>query len=122
MTKARRVCRKCDNEYSVLAFATRTGFICRWCKSREAHMNARYVITFDAGDGTRRLAFPAQGRYTFSRREDAEYLLHGMRQNNSEERLVSLYGPKGGASLGVSEVECWPDHNDPVRSIFTRSE
>lgn len=36
MTKARRVCRKCNNEYSVLAFATRTGFICRWCKAQEA--------------------------------------------------------------------------------------
>lgn len=85
-------------------------------------MNMRYVITFDAGDGTRRLAFPAQGRYTFPRREDAEYLLRGMRQNNSEERLVSLYGPKGGASLDVTEVPCWPNHNDPMRSIFTEGE
>lgn len=84
--------------------------------------HTRYVITYDAGDGTRRLAFPAQGRYTFPRREDAEYLLRGMRQNNSEERLASLYGSKGGASLGVTEVECWPEHNDPMRTIFTRSE
>lgn len=85
-------------------------------------MNMRYAITYDAGGGMRRLAFPAQGRYTFSRREEAEYLLRGMRKNNSEERLVSLYGPTGGASLGVSEVECWPESNDPMRTVFTRSE
>lgn len=84
--------------------------------------NMRYVITCDAEDGTRRLAFAAQGRHTFSRREDAERFLRGMRENNSEERLVSLYGSKGGASLGVTEVECWPEHNDPMRTIFTRSE
>ena len=84
--------------------------------------NTRYAITFDAGDGMRRLAFPSQGRYTFSRREDAEYLLRGMRENNSVERLASLYGPRGGASLGVTEVECRPESNDPIRSIFTRSE
>lgn len=32
MTKAVRVCKKCNRKYSVLAFATRTGSICRWCK------------------------------------------------------------------------------------------
>ncbi len=36
MTKAKRMCIKCHSEYSVLAFATRTGFICRWCKAQEA--------------------------------------------------------------------------------------
>lgn len=83
--------------------------------------NMRYAITYDAG-GTRRLAFAAQGKHTFSRREDAERFLRAMRENNSEERLVSLYGPMGGASLDVTEVECYPHHNDPMRSVFTRDE
>lgn len=31
-TKARRTCKKCNNTYGASAFATRTGFICKWCK------------------------------------------------------------------------------------------
>jgi hypothetical protein len=31
-SKAKRACRKCSNTYAASAFATRTGFICKWCK------------------------------------------------------------------------------------------
>lgn len=29
---AMRTCKKCGNRYAASAFATRTGFICKWCK------------------------------------------------------------------------------------------
>lgn len=74
----------------------------------------RYVITHIGRYGLRTLALPAQGRYTFAKREEAEQGVRDMMANNSRDTLESLYG----LPLEVRECKCWPDHFDPVGVYF----
>lgn len=74
----------------------------------------RYVVTHMGRNGMRTLASPAQGRFTYATREEAESMLKAMLSNNSEDTLRSVYG----FPLEVRACECWPEHFDPKGIYF----
>lgn len=82
----------------------------------EAANNAviRYVVTHIGRHGMRTLAEPAQGRFTYETAERAQQLLDAIMQNNSQDRLKSLYG----LPLEVRPCKCWPVHFDPMGVYF----
>lgn len=80
--------------------------------------NRRWIITYDTGKGYHAMAEAAQGRHTHATEAAALEQLSAMRANNRPEKLASIFGERGAASLRVQSVDCWPGHNDPKRAIF----
>ena len=78
----------------------------------------RYVITnmiIMAGGATARtLTFPAQGRYTYATKEEAEERLKLFELDSRTKRILS---PKQASTLEVRPCRCWPGHFDP-RGIY----
>jgi len=59
------------------------------------------------------LTFPAQGRYTYETRTEAKSDLD-LFQPSIRDNFGDVYAD----SLEVIEVECWPGHHDPCRTVF----
>jgi hypothetical protein len=85
----------------------------------EAHV-IRYTITHVGKDGLRVLSRAAQGRYTFSTRDEAEEHLAAIRMNNAERTLRQLFGPTD--TFQVRQCPCWPGHFDPKSIYFDDAE
>jgi len=79
----------------------------------------RYVVTHIAqgGDlkGLRVLTWACQGRNTYGTLKQAQHGLAMIRKNNSPS-VLAMYGTPD--TLEVRAVECWPEHHDPMRSVF----
>lgn len=80
----------------------------------------RFVVT-NQGSGDlaslRVLTFASQGRHTFETREEAEAQMKLFEPSLREKIL----GDRAD-TLRVLEVECWPGHFDPKRSVFDPDE
>jgi len=77
-------------------------------------MVKRYVVTHESEKlGLRVLTFAAQGRWTYDTREEAEAALALFRPSLREKVL----GPAAD-TLEVREVDCYPGHHDPSRTVF----
>lgn len=83
----------------------------------------RYVVTHFGRDGLRVLSFPAQGRYTFATRAEAEAAMAALLdvEHNGND-LASVYGPQAVGSFEVRTCECWPGHFDPKGIYFDNTE
>lgn len=79
-------------------------------------MKTLYNLTFITASGARAMVGARQGRHMKATREEAESYLAEFLKNNSEERLVSVYGKASIGSFRVDPFECF-DHGDPIRSI-----
>ena len=77
----------------------------------------KYNISYIAKDGVRTLMGPAQGRYMKDTREEAKQCLKALMEN-SEEKLIEIYGPQSRGTFRVDEFDCW-DHGDP-KSIYIK--
>lgn len=84
-------------------------------------MNIRYVLSYIDREGLRKMVCPVQGRHTHETRKIAEEHLSALLNNNTEELLLDVYGPKSVGTFAVSAVECWPGHNDP-KGCYIREE
>lgn len=73
----------------------------------------RYVVTHIGQYGIRTLAQPAQGRYTYATREEAQQVLNEIENNNDPYTLSMLFR----LPLEVRPCECWPGNFDP-KSIY----
>lgn len=71
-----------------------------------------YNVTYRQKDGLRVLLGPAQGRRMKLTRAEAEDWLKALLENNSEERLASVYGEQAIGTFRVDPFDCW-DHGDP---------
>lgn len=80
----------------------------------------RFVVTYQKPGEPRTLLGPAQGRFTYATREEAERFREALRQNNDPARLIQLYG--GENTLQVRECICWAGHFDPVGIYFPDKE
>jgi hypothetical protein len=77
-------------------------------------MVKRFVVTHASQKlGLRILTFPAQGRWTFETREEAEKVLATFAPSLREKVLGDLAD-----TLEVTEVDCYPGHHDPSRTVF----
>lgn len=74
----------------------------------------RFVITCKNEKGLRILAFAQLGRYTYATRAEADEMLAAIR----EESPSVIRDSNHPNSWRVDEVDCYPDHFDPVRSVF----
>lgn len=74
----------------------------------------RYVATAIRSRGMRELIDPAQGRFTFASREDAQARIDAILSANPPDRVAQLIG----TALEVRECECYPVHFDPVGRYF----
>jgi hypothetical protein len=74
----------------------------------------RWAITNVYRDGERKLTFPCQGRYTEATEAEALASLAALLENNTAERLASVFGPQAIGTFKASRVECWAGHFDPV--------
>lgn len=71
-------------------------------------MKTLYNISYVDKDGFRRLATPNQSRHFYMLRTAAEIFLAQMLENNSRERLVSIYGDEEAVeSLRVDPFTCY---------------
>lgn len=89
--------------------------------SSDAHP-VRYVITNMANPagalaGLRVLTLPAQGRYTYETREEAEE-----RMRILEPQLRSKVLGELADTLRVVGVCCWPGHFDPKKTVWPGDE
>lgn len=76
----------------------------------------RYVITYRDHEGTRRMVGAAQGRNTYAEKVEAtEYLGH-LLKNNSPDTLTMVFGTE--PLFSVRECPCYPNHFDPMQTIF----
>lgn len=73
----------------------------------------RWVITH-AKRSYRTLLEPAQGRYTYATKEEAEKNMR-LLEPGIREKLTDV----DANSLAVLPVECWPGHHDPKRTVFS---
>jgi hypothetical protein len=80
--------------------------------------NIRYMVTCIRKLGLRQIINSQQGRNTFATVAEAKEDLINVLKNNSEETLISVYGPQCLGTFRVSPIECWPGHNDP-KGIYT---
>lgn len=71
-----------------------------------------FNLSFIDKNGLRTLVGPAQGRYMKLTREEAEGHLKDFLANNTEERLVSIFGKQAIGTFRVDAFDCW-DHGDP---------
>jgi hypothetical protein len=76
-------------------------------------MNIRYVVTCVKKDGLRAMMAAVQGRNTHATIKGAKEDLKNVLQNNSEETLISCFGPQCIGTFRVSPIDCYPIHNDP---------
>jgi hypothetical protein len=76
---------------------------------RRQKMTKRWVLTHRTG-GPRTLVSPAQGRYTYATREEAQKKLDAIKEG--VETTLGL------RELEVREVECYPIHFDPKTRWF----
>lgn len=73
----------------------------------------RFVITnMNAKGDLRVLTWPAQGRYTYATREEAEEVLLIF-----HEGLRKVIGDRV-STLEVTEVDCHDGHFDPTRTVW----
>ena len=79
----------------------------------------RYVLTYcpDKPNKTRTLVFPAQGRYTYESRADAE-ASRWLHMTNDQHGLARVLSPTELATVAVRPCECWAEHFDPVGVWF----
>lgn len=80
--------------------------------------NIRYMVTCVGKLGLRQIMDSQQGRNTHATIEEAREDLKNVLTNNSEETLISIFGPQCIGTFRVSPIECWPGHNDP-KGIYT---
>ncbi len=73
----------------------------------------RWVITYFSKKGYRTLLDPAQGRYTYETKEEAEERMRVLEPGLREKILGA-----DADSLAVLPVECWPGHHDPKKTVF----
>lgn len=73
----------------------------------------RYVVTQER-NGTRTLAEPAQGRYTYPTAEDAEDRMKILQIGG----IARAIGTATASTLEVRPCECWPGHFDPKGIYF----
>jgi hypothetical protein len=78
----------------------------------------RWVVTHVDRHGTRSLSYGAQGRWTWPSQEEAAEALEHLLAHNGEKRLAGIYGPQAVGTFQVQQVECWPGHHDPKRTVF----
>jgi hypothetical protein len=77
----------------------------------------RYVPTYlDRATGLRTLMRSAQGRYTYETPEAAQAWIDAVTQENSAERIASVWGYD--PQFEVRPCECWAHHFDPVGVYF----
>lgn len=76
-------------------------------------MKTRFAITYINKGGARALARGNQGRNHFDTIPEAVRHLNAIKNNNSIDTLISVYGKEGVESMGVSPIECY-DHGDAV--------
>lgn len=77
----------------------------------------RFVVTHvSAKSGLRVLTFAAQGRYTYDTRAEAARQMELCREG-----LRRVIGDAI-STLQVREVECYPDHYDPKKTVFDEVE
>lgn len=77
-------------------------------------MVIRYVVSHMGKDGIRWMTFACQGRETKATREEAETDLKNLLENNTQERLESVFGLQATGTFEVSAVSCYDGHHDPV--------
>lgn len=78
---------------------------------RKVDSVTRFVVTYVNKDGMRTLAHHQQGRWTHATPADAHADLNAMLDNNSPERVASIWGKN--PRFEVRPCECWPVHFDP---------
>lgn len=76
-------------------------------------MKTMFNLSCLNADGDRVLVGAAQGRHMHETRESAEAYLAAFLENNSDERLASIFGRHALGTFRVDAFECY-DHGDPI--------
>jgi len=74
----------------------------------------RYVLSRIDKDGLRVMVYAQQGRYTYATKDEAKILLKLFLENNTQERLIEVFGRQAVGTFEVSAIECYPGHFDPI--------
>jgi hypothetical protein len=74
----------------------------------------RYVLSRIDKDGLRVMVYAQQGRHTYATKEEAQVLLDAFLKNNTQERLIEVFGEHTIGTFEVSAIECYPGHFDPI--------
>lgn len=57
-----RICKRCNKQYHYSAFATRTGYLCKWCKGDKMRLDKSFLnILHEQSDVTPGNVYPAKG-------------------------------------------------------------
>lgn len=78
----------------------------------------RWVPTCINRDGVRTLIGPAQGRYTYATREEAQSYCEAVSSVNSHDAIAQVWGQQALGTFEPREVECYAGHFDPTRIYF----
>jgi len=76
----------------------------------------RHVITHVARDGIRILSHPAQGRFTHPSAQAAQAHLDAIKEGTDRATLEQVFHDP--ESMRVQEVDCYPNHHDPMQTVF----
>ena len=76
----------------------------------------RYVATYVNKDGMRTLMQAAQGRNTYTTKEEASEWIDAVTQHNLPERIREVWGKN--PMFAVRECPCYPGHFDPQTVWF----
>ena len=80
----------------------------------------RYVLSRINKDGLRVMVYAQQGRHTYATRDEAQKHLDDFLKNNTQERLIEVFGEQAVGTFEVSAIECYSGHFDPVGCYISK--